>query len=90
MVPMLRWERCSSGRFPSRNPDNTKVKCMITCFFLRLIKIFFFSFRHLDYTYEHGSSRSDFGPVALKKLDNGDVIKVQHAGKVLNLGIKKE
>lgn len=25
MLPMLRWEKCSSGRFPSRNPYNVEI-----------------------------------------------------------------
>lgn len=50
----------------------------------------FSSLKHSNCTYEHGSSCSDFRPVALKKLNNWDVIKVQHARKVLNLGMRKE
>lgn len=105
MVPMLRWERCSSGRFPRRNPDNaeTKTKLMVTqfspsscvSFFLGIVKrqkqsrVIIFPCKRSNSTYKHGSSRSDFRPVALEKLDDWDVIKVQHARKVLNLRMRK-
>lgn len=38
-----------------------------------------------SHTYKHGGSCSDFRPVTLEKLDDWDMIKVQHASKVLNL-----
>lgn len=105
MVPMLRWERCSSGRFPRRNPDiaETNTKLMVTSVFSFFVCVAFLGMvkrqkqsrviispcKRSNSTYKHGSSRSDFRPVALEKLDDWDVIKVQHARKVLNLRMRK-
>lgn len=65
------------------------------CRFLGMVKrqkqsrVIIFPRKRSNCTYKHGSSRSDFRPVALEKLDDWDVIKVQHARKVLNLRVRK-